>query len=109
MLILELGKGDVFPERLTLAQDAAEKGLYAEAMAGFTRWLASRYESVRGQRAAERAELRKLVTGGQHARTPNLVADLAIGLRYLLDFAEASAPSSRPTTARCGARDGQRL
>jgi hypothetical protein len=32
----------------------------------------------------------RAISDGQHARTPGIVADLALGLRYLLDFAEAS-------------------
>jgi hypothetical protein len=57
-------------------------------MAGFIRWLAPRYETVRGRLPEWLAKLREEFTGGgQHARTPGLVADLALGLHYLLRFA----------------------
>jgi hypothetical protein len=40
---------------------------------------------------AEIAELRDQARGaGQHARTPGIVADLALGLHYFLDFAKAA-------------------
>jgi hypothetical protein len=59
-------------------------------MAGFIRWLASQYEEIQAFRlAAEKAELRdQYVQRFSHPRTPSMVADLLIGLRYLLRFAE---------------------
>jgi hypothetical protein len=93
LLVLELAPGDVPLAGLTPHQQAAAAGLYAQALAGFVRWLAPQYGDVRGRLAGERAELRDLAAGaGGHARTPGIVADLAIGLRYLLAYAvEAGA------------------
>ncbi len=91
LLAVEVGRGDIPADRLTLAQHDAAKGLYAEALAGYVRWLAPRYGDVRGRLAAERSELRdRAASDGQHARTPGIVADLALGLRYLLSFAAES-------------------
>jgi hypothetical protein len=94
LLILEVGRGDFGPPPpaanpvLTERQRDAAEGLYALAMAGFVAWLAPQYEQIRGRLAAERSELRDAVgSNGQHARTPGIIADLALGLRYLLDFA----------------------
>jgi hypothetical protein len=57
-------------------------------MAGFLHWLAPQYDPVRTRLPSELAELRQRATAdGQHARTPGIVADLALGLRYFLDFA----------------------
>jgi hypothetical protein len=91
LLAIEVEKGDIDAGKLTAAQRDAAAGLYAEALAGFVRWLAGRYGDVRNRLAAERAELRDRTAGdGQHARTPGIVADLALGLRYLLAFAAES-------------------
>ena len=84
----EIAAGDIAADKLTVCQHDAASGLYAEAMSGFLHWLAPRYEEVRGQLAAERAELRDAAASdGQHARTPGIVADLSLGLRYFLAFA----------------------
>jgi hypothetical protein len=99
LLILEASKGNFGPPppdanpSLTERQRDAAEGLYAASVAGYVQWLAPRYDALRGRLLAERAELRDRGAGdGQHARTPGIVADLALGLRYLLDFAtEAGA------------------
>jgi hypothetical protein len=93
LFAIEIGRGDIGAGKLTAAQCDAANGLYAASMAGFVRWLAGRYEDVRGLLSTERAGLRDRAAGdGQHARTRGVVADLVIGLRYLLRFAiEAGA------------------
>jgi hypothetical protein len=94
-LIMEVSPGDFGPEApapnptLTACQADAREGKYAQAMSGFLRWLAPRYESIRARLRQEIAELRDQArAGGQHARTPGIVADLGIGLRYLLAYAK---------------------
>ena len=85
---LEVSPGDIDRERLTECQQDARDGLYAQAMAGFIHRLAPRYESVHRGLRKEIVQLRDQATAhGQHARTPGIVADLAIGLHYLLAFA----------------------
>lgn len=93
LLAIEVERGDIDAAKLTAAQHAAAAGLYAAAMASFVCWLAPQYDAVRGRLAAERSELRdRAASAGQHARTPGIVADLALGLRHLLNFAaEAGA------------------
>jgi hypothetical protein len=84
--VLELAPGELDWARLTAAQRDAAAGLYAAALAGFVRWLAPRYPSVRDGLRAEAAVLRERVHAeGLHARTPGVVADLAVGWRYWLD------------------------
>lgn len=52
--------------------------------------MAPQLDTSRGQLRYELAELRdKATCDGEHARTPGIVADLALGLRYLLDFARS--------------------
>ncbi|MGE4104031.1 MAG: DUF3854 domain-containing protein [Pirellulales bacterium] len=86
--VQEVGPGDIDRGLLTECQQDARNGLYSQAMAGFIRWLASRYETVQQGLRSEIVQLRDQATAhGQHARTPGIVADLAIGLHYLLAFA----------------------
>jgi hypothetical protein len=106
VLVLEVSPGDFGPlppdanPTLSACQRDAAEGRYAASLAGFARWLAPQYEVVRGQLHAEMVELREQATGpGQHARTPGIVADLALGLRYLLLFARsAGAISEKEST-----------
>jgi hypothetical protein len=89
LLVLEFTDGDVDAARLTACQRDAAAGLYAEALAGFLRWLAPRYQGIRDGLRAEVAELReKALAGIAHRRTPEIVASLFIGLKHLLAFAE---------------------
>jgi hypothetical protein len=88
MLVIEVGTGDVDLARLTACQQDASAGRYAGSLAGFVKWLARRYATVQADLPQQRAGLRdKAVADGQHARTPGIVADLAIGLHYFFDFA----------------------
>src|SRR5918994_2828422 len=88
MLVLELAPGQLNWQDLSGCQKDAADGLYAQAMAGFVRWLASRYEELRSGLKEEHALLRKAAAlSAQHKRTPGIVADLALGLRYFLLFA----------------------
>jgi hypothetical protein len=57
-------------------------------MAGYVKWLAPQYEVIRARLRAEVAQLRdQAMASDSHARTPEIVANLAIGLRYFLAFA----------------------
>src|SRR5262249_27567163 len=75
------------PELTACHADAA-RGVYAPALSGSIRYLAPRYYEIRRRLRDEAAELRgRFASDGQHARTPRIVADLAIGLRHFLDYA----------------------
>jgi hypothetical protein len=94
LLVLEVSPGDFGPQppdsnpTLTACQRDAAGGEYAASLAGFLRWLAPQYDAVRVRLRTEAAELSDRARADrQHARTPGIVADLALGLRYLLDFA----------------------
>jgi hypothetical protein len=94
LLVLDVGPGDFGPQppdlnpALSACQDDAAGGKYAAAMAGFLRWIAPQYAKIRGRLQKELAKLRSEFSGsGQHARTPGVLADLALGLHYLLRFA----------------------
>ena len=105
MFGVEISPGDVRVDRLTECQRDAAAGLYAQALAGFLRWLAPRYEELRGQLRQEAADLRdKARVEGQHARTPGIAADLALGLRYFLDFAVEAGAVTAEESARLWGR-----
>ena len=88
LLILEMSQADMDWGRLTACQKYAGDGLYAQSMAGFVRWLAPVYGDVRGRLLTERNELAVVASGSTtHKRTPRIVADLALGLRYFLAYA----------------------
>lgn len=89
MLVLELSPGSLDWERLSGAQKDAARGLYAQAMAGFVKWLAARYDAVQAGLKDETSELRQQACqSAAHRRTPDIVANLAVGLRYYLAFAQ---------------------
>ncbi len=108
MLILEVSPGDVPLVRLTPHQQAATAGNLAAALAGFVHWLAPRYGELCGQLPGEWAGLRdRAQTGMGSARTPGIVADLALALKCFLDFAlavEAITAPERDDLARRGRR-----
>lgn len=89
LLIVELSHGMVNWEVLTVCQHDAREGRYATAMAGFVQWLAARHDRIGSGMAAELAELRQAaMNGGRHKRTPEIVVNLALGLRHFLAFAQ---------------------
>jgi hypothetical protein len=88
MLVLEVAPGDFKVPALTPHQQAAAAGRYAEALAGFVRWLARQYEQLCQQLPAERARLREqALTSAGSTRTPGILADLALGMKLFFEFA----------------------
>jgi hypothetical protein len=87
MLILDVAPGMLQWDTLTLCQDKAAAGVYAQALAGFVQWLAPRYGEVAHGLPTELRTLRQQVLQGEHRRTPDIVAHLAVGMRYLLVYA----------------------
>ena len=82
------GSNAVDWDRLTACQKDAASGLYAQAMSGYIRWLASQYDEVQTGLPAKISALReRAYQSGQHRRTPDIVANLAVGLDYFLEFA----------------------
>jgi hypothetical protein len=98
--VSEVGPRDVNVQLLSECQQAAAQGLYANAMSGYLRWVACHYEHIQQSIAAEIATLRHKATMGQmHRRTPNTVANLAIGLQNFLQFAGEYGLSTEETSA----------
>jgi hypothetical protein len=88
MLILELSKDSIKAAELTECQTNARASTYAQAMAGFIRWLASRYEIAQQEFQAKIAAYRSIALHDSvHARTPEIVANLQAGFEMYLEFA----------------------
>jgi hypothetical protein len=87
VLIDELGPTDIDWYKLTLCQEDAANGLFAQAQAAYVRWLALRYEEVRRDLRGRVAKLREnALASASHKRTPEILANLGIGLRHWFDF-----------------------
>jgi primase-like protein len=101
LLILEVGPNVMDWDRLTLAQENARNGLYAQAMAGYLRWLAPFYEEIQAGLKNRLAEMREFATGkGMHKRLPDIIANLAVGLDYFLRFAAESGALTKADADR---------
>jgi hypothetical protein len=91
VLTCELGPGDLDWECLTRCQKEAGEGLYAQALAGFLRWIAGRRTELRELRGSWLPELREAAAAStDHRRTPEIAANLGIGWRSFLWFAESA-------------------
>jgi len=86
--ILDYARGNVDFEKLKACQRDANAGLYAQAMAGFLRWIAPQCEAIRRE-LRERVEkyYAEATRNGQHARTPGIAANLMAGFCCFLKFA----------------------
>ena len=96
LLVLELDEVLVGAERFTQCQQDATHGLFAQAFAGYVRYLAGRYDHLRRDYRAEHHALREKFQqmGAAHRRTADIVADLTLGWRVFIAFAfEAGAVS----------------
>jgi hypothetical protein len=117
IFVVEVEPGAIDAGELLALQADANSGLLAQAMAGYVHFLAPRYPEIRTRLRAEREAVRdELLTTGQHRRTPALVADLLIGVRYFLQFAKECGAMTHEQTvdferraraALCGAAERQ--
>jgi hypothetical protein len=97
--ISEVGPRDVDVKKLTLCQMDAAQGLYADAMSGYLRWIAQQYEPLHQTLQGDIDVLRqKAMTAQMHRRTPNTVANLAIGLQCFLRFVREYGVSEMETS-----------
>ena len=105
MLVLDIGPDDIDVKRLTACQADAVAGVYAAAMAGFIRSVASRYSEIQSGLRSEMVRLRARAGSGSHRRTPEIVANLAIGIEAFLRFAESvgsiGSDEHQTLSARC--------
>jgi hypothetical protein len=91
LLILDVRDGDVDLDALTGLQAAAAEGLYAEALSAFVAWLAPRLDRSLREYADRMRDLRGRATlANLHGRTPEIAADLAIGIELFSEFARGA-------------------
>lgn len=93
LVVVEVDRDAVDWSTLTSAQTDASRGLYAQAIASYLRWLASRLDGdgcAAGLAELRAAYERRLASGDVHPRTVRNVADLLTGLDLFVDFAVAS-------------------
>jgi hypothetical protein len=73
---------------LTASQEAAREGYFASAVAHFVQWLAPQYHGLvtglQDRIEARRGDFRRFQA---HQRTPDILANLDIGMDLFLDFA----------------------
>jgi hypothetical protein len=88
-LSVNVGPRDVSSERLTQLQTLGAQGVFASAMAGYVRWLAGRYPAIQAQLPTDLVDLRASASRRDaHRRLADVVANLALGLRTWLQFAQ---------------------
>lgn len=87
IFFVEVKKGDIETLELGKAQDEAAAGSYANAMAGYIRWLAPQMKDLKVKLDLERQALRTKATRRLvHRRTPDQMVSLAVGLKMFLQF-----------------------
>jgi hypothetical protein len=87
-VLLELERGQVDLEALTIAQKRAAEGVYADAMTGYIEWLAPQAAELPAVLSQELVQWRHVFTqGAEHARIPKGLAHLALGLDRALQWA----------------------
>lgn len=88
IITVEVSPNSIDKQRLTESQSDASKGRYALAMAAYIQWLASRIVDIQKSFRRNVESLRdRILRAGHHARMPEAVAQLIIGLQTFLQFA----------------------
>jgi hypothetical protein len=86
-VVMEVEPGDVDWAKIAVYQSGPGRAALPLAMAGYLRWLAGRYEAVRDELPGLLARFRgEIVAAGQHPRTPEAIANLALGWHLWLCF-----------------------
>lgn len=87
MSILALGHGDIDPKSLSHYQGLAANGHFAQVMGGFISWLCPRMSALEKQLPEKMTKFRDQCRFlSAHRRTPEAVANLALGYELFLDF-----------------------
>jgi hypothetical protein len=87
ILPIAAGSIPIGKPELDRAQAQGKAGLYAEAMAGYIQWLA-RQEHL-GARLTARQNVLRGEAKGSHARTPENIASVMLGIETMLKYAVA--------------------
>ena len=100
LLVTEVSPDAVRWNLLSACQQEAKAGLYAQAMAGFVRWVAGKHDKIQDTLRSQVSKLRETAaSAGSHRRTPVIIADLAGGwsvfLRFAIDVGAGSKDQAR--------------
>jgi hypothetical protein len=88
MINISVGPSDVDFPSMTRAQQEGRNGTYANAMAGYLKWLAPRYEAIKNRLPEMIEKYREAASEAtRHKHTPENIANLAVGMHYFLEFA----------------------
>ncbi len=89
MLVLELKKDDIRLKALTLCQDSASQGLYAQVMSSFLEWLSPRYDAIylHMNKYIEDFHKRLKFPDDYHGRIVDTLSQLYCGLQMFFIFA----------------------
>lgn len=89
MLVLEIAEGDVDLGVLTELQQLSSKGVFTGVMYNYLKWLAPQIDDLKKTLPPHKAELRAKAVEAEktHTRTPDIIADLAIGFQSFCTFA----------------------
>ncbi len=98
LVVLEYSAGDIQPAALTVCQRDAAKGLYAQVMASFVRWVAPRYDEMHARVRARAVELRDAMSA-RHRRTPSNIAELMAALEVFVEFVHSTTDEEALTRA----------
>ncbi|MGP8000171.1 MAG: hypothetical protein ACLPKI_23070 [Streptosporangiaceae bacterium] len=90
VMVAEVPRGAVRLDPLTAAQEAADSGQLALAMAAYVQYLAARFGTLQPALWPRLNELRDAARAGGHARIAVNVASLALGWEQWLMFARAA-------------------
>jgi len=97
--------GDINVTQLTEAQKQAAEGRFAEAMAGYVKWLAPQMDELKQTLPEVRRQLRQQAyREGQHRRIPDMVAALYLGWVKMLEFAGAVGAITAEECEKIGRR-----
>lgn len=85
ILPVEVLRDSVNTDLLTLAQK--ESRYLSQAMTGYLLWLAKNWDGIRSDFQERLSKLRDEMRGGYHLRTPEMFANLLMGIEYGLQYA----------------------
>jgi hypothetical protein len=96
MVIIEVAPGDVCREGLAAAQVAGQRGAFVGLLGRFIQHLAATFDELSASLPEKLTEYRQLAhQEGAHARTPEAVANLALGWEQFLKFTMATGLTTR--------------
>ncbi len=101
MLVLEIAEGDVDLKVLTELQQLSSKGIFTSVMYEYLKWLAPQIDDLKRTLPPHKADLRSKAVEAEktHTRTPDIIADLAIGFQSFCTFAISQGAMSEEDSA----------